>query len=169
MAVRMRLRRVGVEEEPDLAHRRRRPRSPRDGRTIETIGSYNPRTEPSTIVVDADRAQHWLDHGAQPVGDRRPPAAGAGASRRSAASRHAAVDRCATWSSSSPARLVDEPDAVKVEEVEENGDIVLEITVAEDDVGRVIGRGGRIANAIRTLAKAAAVREDRRVIVDILE
>ena len=65
--------------------------------------------------------------------------------------------------------LVDDPDAVKVEEVEEDGDIVLEITVAEDDVGRVIGRGGRIANAIRTVAKAAAVREDRRVIVDILD
>jgi uncharacterized protein len=65
--------------------------------------------------------------------------------------------------------LVEEPNSVKVEEFEENGDIVLEITVAEDDVGRVIGRGGRIANAIRTLAKAAAVREDRRVIVEILE
>ncbi|MGI8460205.1 MAG: KH domain-containing protein [Solirubrobacterales bacterium] len=65
--------------------------------------------------------------------------------------------------------LVDEPDEVSVEELEEDGDIILEITVAEDDVGRVIGRGGRIANAIRTLAKAAAVREDRRVIVDILE
>jgi uncharacterized protein len=65
--------------------------------------------------------------------------------------------------------LVDDPSAVRVEEFEEDGDIVLEITVAEDDVGRVIGRGGRIANAIRTLAKAAAVREDRRVIVEILE
>jgi small subunit ribosomal protein S16 len=42
-------------------------RSPRDGRTIETIGSYNPRTEPSTIVVDEERAQHWLDHGALPT------------------------------------------------------------------------------------------------------
>jgi len=65
--------------------------------------------------------------------------------------------------------LVDDPDAVSVEEVEENGDLVLEITVADDDVGRVIGRGGRIANAIRTVAKAAAVREDRRVIIDILD
>jgi uncharacterized protein len=65
--------------------------------------------------------------------------------------------------------LVDDPDAVSVEEVEEDGDLVLEITVAEDDVGRVIGRGGRIANAIRTVAKAAAVREDRRVIIDILD
>ena len=41
-------------------------RSPRDGRTIETIGHYNPQTEPSVIVVDEERAKHWLDHGALP-------------------------------------------------------------------------------------------------------
>ena len=41
-------------------------RSPRDGRTIETIGHYNPRTDPSVIEIDAERAQHWLAHGAQP-------------------------------------------------------------------------------------------------------
>jgi predicted RNA-binding protein YlqC (UPF0109 family) len=65
--------------------------------------------------------------------------------------------------------LVSEPDAVRVEEVEENGDIVLEVTVAEADVGRVIGRQGRIANAVRMVAKAAAAREGRRVLVEILE
>ena len=65
--------------------------------------------------------------------------------------------------------LVEEPDAVRVDEVEENGDIVLEVTVADDDLGRVIGRGGRIANALRTVAKAAATRAERRVIVEILE
>jgi uncharacterized protein len=65
--------------------------------------------------------------------------------------------------------LVEDPDAVSVEEVEENGDIVLEVTVAEDDLGRVIGRGGRIANALRTVAKAAATRAERRVVVEILE
>jgi uncharacterized protein len=65
--------------------------------------------------------------------------------------------------------LVDDPEAVSVEEVEENGDIVLEITVAEDDLGRVIGRGGRIANALRTIAKAAGTRAERRVMVEILE
>jgi small subunit ribosomal protein S16 len=41
-------------------------RSPRDGRSIETIGQYNPQTEPSTIVVDEERARHWLDKGALP-------------------------------------------------------------------------------------------------------
>jgi uncharacterized protein len=65
--------------------------------------------------------------------------------------------------------LVEDPDAVSVEEVEENGDIVLEVSVAEDDLGRVIGRGGRVANALRTIAKAAASRGDTRVIVEILE
>jgi predicted RNA-binding protein YlqC (UPF0109 family) len=65
--------------------------------------------------------------------------------------------------------LVEDPEAVVVEELEEEGDLVYEVTVAEDDLGRVIGKGGRVANAIRTIAKAAAVRIDRRVIVDILD
>jgi predicted RNA-binding protein YlqC (UPF0109 family) len=65
--------------------------------------------------------------------------------------------------------LVEDPDAVEVEELEEDGDLIYEISVAEGDLGRVIGKGGRVANAIRTVAKAAAVRLDRRVIVDILD
>jgi predicted RNA-binding protein YlqC (UPF0109 family) len=65
--------------------------------------------------------------------------------------------------------LVEDPGAVVVEELEEDGDLVYEITVADEDLGRVIGKGGRVANAIRTIAKAAAVRIDRRVIVDILD
>jgi len=65
--------------------------------------------------------------------------------------------------------LVEEPDEVEVEELEEDGDLVYEISVADGDLGRVIGKGGRVANAIRTIAKAAAVRIDRRVIVDILD
>jgi predicted RNA-binding protein YlqC (UPF0109 family) len=65
--------------------------------------------------------------------------------------------------------LVSEPEAVRVDEVEENGDIVLEVRVAPDDLGRVIGREGRVANAIRTLAKAAATVEGGRVMVEIVE
>jgi uncharacterized protein len=65
--------------------------------------------------------------------------------------------------------LVEDPAAVVVEELEEDGDLVYEISVADGDLGRVIGKGGRVANAIRTIAKAAAVRIDRRVIVDILD
>lgn len=65
--------------------------------------------------------------------------------------------------------LVEDPEAVEIEEIEEDGDLIYEITVAEEDLGRVIGRRGRVANAIRTVAKAAAVRLDRRVIVEILD
>ncbi len=65
--------------------------------------------------------------------------------------------------------LVEHPDQVVVEELEEDGDLIYEITVADEDLGRVIGKRGRVANAIRSVAKAAAVRLDRRVIVDILD
>ena len=66
--------------------------------------------------------------------------------------------------------LVESPDSVEVTEVEEvEGEVVLELEVADDDLGRVIGRGGRVANALRTVMKAAAAREDKRVVVDILD
>jgi predicted RNA-binding protein YlqC (UPF0109 family) len=66
--------------------------------------------------------------------------------------------------------LVDDPHAVSVEEFEEDdGTIVLELAVGEDDYGKVIGRGGRTANALRTVVKAAAVKEQRRVLVDIVD
>ncbi len=66
--------------------------------------------------------------------------------------------------------LVDEPDRVSVEEFEEHdGTLVLELSVGDDDYGQVIGRGGRTAQALRTVVKAAAVKENRRVLVDIVE
>ena len=65
--------------------------------------------------------------------------------------------------------LVADPDAVRVSELEENGSTVLEVRVADDDLGRVIGRSGRVANALRTVAKAAATHEERRVLVEIVE
>ena len=66
--------------------------------------------------------------------------------------------------------LVDDPDAVEVESFEEeDGTVVLELAVGDDDYGKVIGRGGRTANAIRSVVKAAAVREDRKVLVDIVD
>jgi len=66
--------------------------------------------------------------------------------------------------------LVADPDAVRVEEIDEGADgILLEVHVADDDLGRVIGREGRVANAIRTVAKAAATVEGVRVMVEIVE
>jgi uncharacterized protein len=66
--------------------------------------------------------------------------------------------------------LVEHPDAVQVTEIEEDdGTIVLELSVDEDDYGSIIGRGGRTATALRTVVKAAAVNEQRRVFVDIVD
>ncbi len=67
-------------------------------------------------------------------------------------------------------QLVDEPEKVSVEEFEEDdGTLVLELSVGDDDYGKVIGRGGRTAQALRTLVKAASVKDYRRVLVDIVE
>jgi uncharacterized protein len=66
--------------------------------------------------------------------------------------------------------LVDDPGAVEIESFEEDdGTIVLELHVAPDDTGKVIGRGGRTVAALRTVMKAAAVREERRVLVDVVD
>lgn len=64
--------------------------------------------------------------------------------------------------------LVDHPDAVQVREAEGDRTIVIEVTVAPDDIGKLIGRQGRIVNALRTVVRAAAVRTGKRVTVEIL-
>ncbi len=65
------------------------------------------------------------------------------------------------------AALVENPDAVQVEAVEEDDRTVLKLHVAQEDMGRVIGKQGRIAKAIRTIVKSAATRENKKVTVDI--
>lgn len=65
--------------------------------------------------------------------------------------------------------LVDDPDSVIITEKEEKKATVLEVRVADSDMGKVIGKQGRIAKAIRSVVKAAAAKEDKKVIVDILD
>ena len=64
--------------------------------------------------------------------------------------------------------LVDKPEEVKVKEIEGDKSIIIELTVAPEDMGKVIGKQGRIAKAIRTVVKSAAVKTDKKVIVEIL-
>lgn len=66
-------------------------------------------------------------------------------------------------------RLVDDPDEVRVEELERDGDLVIELYVAKDDVGKVIGRQGRIARALRTVVRASAARRSGRTLLEIME
>jgi hypothetical protein len=65
--------------------------------------------------------------------------------------------------------LVDEPDEVRVEAVEEDRAVVLELTVSPNDLGKVIGKDGRTARAIRTLLAATSARQQRRAVLEILE
>ena len=67
MSVRVRLTRVGSRKNPIWRVVVADQRSPRDGRVIESIGHYNPQTQPSTIVIDRDRLDHWLERGARPT------------------------------------------------------------------------------------------------------
>jgi predicted RNA-binding protein YlqC (UPF0109 family) len=66
-------------------------------------------------------------------------------------------------------RLVDDPDAVRVQQVERDGDTIIELHVAKDDVGKVIGRQGRIARALRTIVRASAARRSGRTLLEIVE
>ena len=65
--------------------------------------------------------------------------------------------------------LVDNPDAVEVKETFENQTIVIELRVAPSDMGKVIGKQGRIAKALRTVVKAAAIKENKKVVVEIVQ
>ena len=66
--------------------------------------------------------------------------------------------------------LVDKPDEVSVEGFEEDdGTVVLEIHVADDDVGKIIGRGGRTVSSLRTVMRAVASRQDERILVDVVD
>lgn len=65
--------------------------------------------------------------------------------------------------------LVDNPEDISVNEIEGEKSLILELKVADDDMGKVIGKQGRIAKAIRTVMKAAAVKENKRVVVEIIQ
>jgi predicted RNA-binding protein YlqC (UPF0109 family) len=65
--------------------------------------------------------------------------------------------------------LVDHPDEVTVDEIRHGNRVTLELSVAKDDMGRVIGKGGRVANAIRTLLRVAAEREGSQITLEVVE
>ena len=66
-------------------------------------------------------------------------------------------------------QLVDDPESVRVERIDEEDAVVLRLRVAQEDLGKVIGRQGRIARALRTIVRASAARRDHRVLLEIVE
>lgn len=65
--------------------------------------------------------------------------------------------------------LVDNPEQVSVNEVEGSQSVIIELKVAQEDMGKIIGKQGRIAKAIRTVVKAAAIKDNKRVVVEIIQ
>lgn len=65
--------------------------------------------------------------------------------------------------------LVDHPEQVSVNEVEGSQSVIIELKVAQEDMGKIIGKQGRIAKAIRTVVKAAAIKDNKRVVVEIIQ
>ena len=153
MAVKIRLKRMGQKKAPFYRIVVADARAPRDGKFIEEIGTYDPNQNPSVFKVDEEAAKKWLNNGAQPteVVGKIFKAAG--------------IELVEVIAKA----LVDDPDSVAVSERQDGRTTVIEVRVADSDMGKVIGKQGRIAKAIRSVVKAAAAKEDKKVVVDIIQ
>ena len=156
MAVKMRLTRVGSKKNPIYRVVVADSHSPRDGRFIEIVGRYNPQSQPSLIEFDEAKVKDWLGQGRAADRAGQPPAQGQGAPWLSSFSRSRAG-----WSTT--------PAPSRSRSWSSDGEILLRLTVAEADRGKVIGRQGRIVRALRTLVRAGGVREGRRYLLEIAE
>ena len=167
MAVKIRLRRTGAKKAPSYRVVVADSRYPRDGRFIEELGYYNPLTEPSTIKIDLEKAKNWIANGAQPTDTVKVLLKKAGLEYfHSRSYRRIEMKELLITIAQG---LVEDPSAVTVEQDEpmEDGTVVFHLHVAPDDMGRVIGKQGRIAKAMRTVMRAAATRQDAKVAVEI--
>ena len=160
--VKIRLRRMGAKKAPFYRVVVADSRYPRDGRFIEEIGTYNPCVSPAEISIDADRAREWIKTGAQPTDTVRALLKKVDV----LLSEGAAMKELLLYIARS---LVDHPEQVTVTEVGEAEDLTLELRVAPEDMGKVIGRQGRIAKEIRTVVRSYAQRTGVKVSVDIVD
>ena len=169
--VKIRLRRMGAKKTPFYRIVVADSRYPRDGRFIEEIGTYNPLAEPAVVNVNADRAQEWIKNGAQPTDTVRALLKKSGAiasSRRNRAKPGKAgltMEELVRYIAST---LVDHPEQVQVKTVDNPESVIIELSVGPDDMGKVIGKQGRIAKSIRSVVKAATARSEKPVFVEIL-
>ena len=161
--VKIRLRRMGAKKAPFYRIVVADSRYPRDGRFIEELGTYNPLKEPAEITVNAESAQKWIKDGAQPTDTVRILLKKAGVL---SAMDTAGVKEMLTYIVSN---LVEKPEEIQINVLDNGSSVTLQLRVAAEDMGRVIGRQGRIAKEIRTLIKTMGLREDTRVMVDILD
>ena len=164
MAVRIRLTRVGATKQPTYRFVVADSRSARDGRSLDTLGHYDPRAEPVVIAVDADKATAWLKRGAQPSDTVARLFRQVGILPAVSASHVGARAGRATWPG--PSSTIPTPSPSRSHQ--EDDTQVIELHVAEDDMGKVIGRNGSVAKALRTLLKVVSTREGVPISLEIV-
>ena len=185
----IRLRRTGSKKRPFFRVVVSEARSKKEGEFIEVLGFYNPRTKPAVVEINKERITHWISKGARPSDSVRTLLS------KHLTRDRAVVDAPVTAEPTAPTArspdqgagedigdivadlkglietvaqaLADQPDAVSVRESERRGGTVFELQVASTDLGRVIGRQGRTAAALRTLLSSAAEATIKRVSLDI--
>ena len=148
--VKIRLRRMGAKKAPYYRIVVADSRSPRDGRFIEELGTYDPMADGEKLTAPS------------------PPTPSAACSRRSKRKKGVStgMKELLTYIVQS---LVDHPDEVSVTERKADGETILEVRVADGDMGKVIGRQGRIVKQIRVLMRAVAQKKGKKVSVEILD
>ena len=145
--LKIRLTRLGAKKAPFYRIVVADARAPREGRPVDTIGQYDATKQPAIVNVDEEKALAWLAKGAQPTDTVR-----------------SLIELISLIAKS----LVKQPDAVSVTMVQKGNMEVYELHVAPEDMGKVIGKQGRIAKAIRAVVKAAAIKENKKISVDIV-
>src|ERR1051326_7645391 len=173
MAVKIRMKRVGAKNAPVFRIVVADGRSPRDGKFIEEIGTYQPRKKDKNFSLDLDRAKYWLSKGAQPSDT---VASFIKKSSKAAAAVAAQADLNHLRSATIQAfleyvvkGLVQHPDEVTVTPVEREGTTVYELRLHPQDVGKIIGRQGMTINAIRSLLLAGSAKKGLRCTLEIVE
>src|SRR4029453_15940663 len=135
-----------------------------DGGRLEQVGIYDPRQKPSRVEFKTKPLANWLKRGA------RPPRPAARCTARAAynvgLTRREMMKELVQYLAR---QLVNNPDAVEVKETQGETASVLELKVAKEDLGRIIGKQGRTAKSIRTILNAAASRTNRKVVLEIVE
>ena len=176
----IRLRRMGSTKKPYFRVVVTEARSARDSSFVENVGTYHPRSKPAQVDSTRSASQHWIKLGARPSDsvrtllakhlsrDLSAPVVDAGAAVMAAADGRSRRGNPIKVVVEVIARaLVDHPDAVRVTENERRGMTVLSLTTAPGDMGKIIGRQGRTAAALRTLVALTAEKHGVRAQLDI--
>ena len=193
--VKIRLRRMGAHKKPFYRIVVADSRAPRNGRFIEEIGYYNPISEPKVVQVNEEKALKWMLVGAQTSETVKSLFRKNGILEKFEAAKAEKQDNqselvpfwCFGKDQSIKIEtlvggtnmgelvafiaksLVDHPEQVEVSETYGQQSIIVELRVAPEDMGKVIGKQGRIAKAIRTVVRAVAIKENKKVIVEIID